>query len=360
MPSLAGFGPGFYETYRQRTAENQNAGLKDLQGIAQVMQIKGAMQRQQEAAQEQQRDNALREAIAKLPPDQRTSQNVLPLIKQYGKPMDALKLEEAMKSREHEQNLRAQMAQDNLAIKQQQLDLSRDQFMQRTTDAAARQQFEEFYKRSQLQLQGERDKLNADLKRMGLDLQRQGMEMKQDMAQEKRQQAGEKNVQQLGTALERANLPEADAVLKTVEEALSRTPDLASYLSGPKSLMPDMIVPQEIRAGRQAAQRLFNITLKDRSGAAVTIPELERLKQEFATGAFKTPDQFKEGVKQARRIVSEHYRGVAASFGPDVLKAYNENLRSVGGTPLLEGSSPAPAVPAAPSGGPVIDFGSLK
>lgn len=350
MPSLAGFGPGFYETYRQRSAENQNAGLKDLQGIAQVMQIKNAMSQQQAAAQEQQRDNALREAIAKLPPEQRTSQNVLPLIKQYGKPMDALKLEESMKAREHEQNLRAQMAQDNLAIKQQQLDLSREQFMQRTTDAAARQQFEEFYKRSQLQLQGERDRLNADLKKMGLEMQR-------DRMQDQRQQTGEKNVQQLGTSLERAGLPQADAVLRGVEEALSQTPDLASYLSGPKSLMPDMIVPQEIRAGRQAAQKLFNITLKDRSGAAVTIPELERLKQEFATGAFKTPDQFKEGVKQARRIVSEHYRGVAASFGPEVLKAYNENLRSVGGTPLLEGSAPAPA---APSGGRVIDFGSLK
>ena len=162
------------------------------------------------------------------------------------------------------------------------------------------------------------------------------MEADRRKAAEASQKIADAKVQHLGTALERANLPEADAVLRGVEDALKKNPDLPKYLGGPGSVRPDWSLPQPIREGRQAFQKLFNITLKNRSGAAVTIPEFERLKNEFATGVWKHPDQVKAGVEQARTIISDHYRSVAAGFGPDALKGYNENLRATGGTPLLE------------------------
>jgi hypothetical protein len=208
--------------------------------------------------------------------------------------------------------------------------------------------------------------MNAQLRALGLQIQEQNGRLavqRLDLAAEDRRR---REVQGLGTALERANLPEADSVLRGVEDALKKTPQLAEYVSGPLAATPDLAVgilspgmskqqADDIRAGRQAFQKLFNITLKDRSGAAVTIPEFQRLKKEFATGVWKTPDQIRAGVEQARKVISDHYRGVAASFGPETLERYNENLRATGGTPLLE-----PRTAASPRDVKVIDFGSLK
>lgn len=143
-------------------------------------------------------------------------------------------------------------------------------------------------------------------------------------------------LQNLGTALERANITEANAVIRAVEGALQNAPVIAEYISGPKSMLPDWAVPQNVREGRQAFQKLFNVTLKDRSGAAVTNQELERLKKEFATGAWKRPEQIIAGVNQARNIINEHYRGIISGFDPDTVRRYNDNLRSSGGKPILD------------------------
>lgn len=171
--------------------------------------------------------------------------------------------------------------------------------------------------------------LNGALRRMGYDLQI-------ERAERQKSDTLNRQVQQLGGALEKANLPEADAVLGAVEKALDARPDLAEYLSGPKFLIPDMALPNDIAAGRQAFQKLFNITLKNRSGAAVTIPEFERLKAEFGNGVFKTPAQLRNAMDQARNIISKHYASVASGFSPDAMKAYNENVRGYGGRVVLE------------------------
>lgn len=154
-----------------------------------------------------------------------------------------------------------------------------------------------------------------------------------------------KQVQQLGRDFEKANLPQTIAVL---EEASKITPELAAFVTGPKSTYPDMLVSQEARTARQDVAKLFNIVLKDRSGAAVTNQELERLKNEFGQGIFKTPEQLMTAIAKAQKIVDAHYRGIGASYGKDVLDAYNANLSAVGGKPLFA-SSDAPAASASPS-----------
>jgi len=148
-------------------------------------------------------------------------------------------------------------------------------------------------------------------------------------------------------ALNKANLPEADATLGNVEKMLQDKPELASWITGPKSQIPDMLAPQEVRDARQAFNKLFNVTLKLRSGAAVTEQELQRLKSEFGVGVTKSPEQVATAVQQARDIIQKHYRSVAAGYGPDVLKAYNENVRSLGGMSTL-GDEPK-----------VVDFSKL-
>ena len=51
MPSLSTLGPSFYDTYRQRTAENEQAGMRDLQQIGSLLQLQQSVKAQQEDQQ---------------------------------------------------------------------------------------------------------------------------------------------------------------------------------------------------------------------------------------------------------------------------------------------------------------------
>lgn len=180
---------------------------------------------------------------------------------------------------------------------------------------------------------------NAELKRIGLDLQIQRITNAQT-------QQTQKQTTQLGAALEKAGLPESDAVLGAVEKAMQDTPKVAEYISGPKSMLPDIAIPKDVAIARQAFQKLFNITLKNRSGAAVTIPEFERLKAEFGTGTFKTSEQLKGAITQARNIIQKHYASIASGFGPNALNEYNDNARAIGANVVVSPN--------------LVDFGDLK
>lgn len=237
---------------------------------------------------------------------------------QFGKPELALSLYKNQEDRA----ARIQLAHDTLDARRADLETK---INDKSLDRDQKERFNTMMgelKAQGLAMQGELAKSNLELKRMQF-----GMKADQGL---------QKQVQQLGGALEKANLPEADAVLGNVETALKKNPDLAGYISGPKSMLPDMVVGTDIAAGRQAFNKLFNITLKNRSGSAVTNQELDRLKQEFATGAFKSPEQLQKAVDQARDIIGKHYTSVASGFGPEALNAYNENIRGLGGKVTID------------------------
>lgn len=157
-----------------------------------------------------------------------------------------------------------------------------------------------------------------------------------------------KTVQQLGRDLEKANLPTTIAVIENAEKI---TPAVAKYITGPKaSWLPDQAIPAEAVEARQDIAKLFNITLKDRSGAAVTNQELERLKEEFGKGLLRTPESLISAVKKAKGIVERHYQSIVATHGPAALDAYNQNLETIGGRPFMRSQGNTP--PAAPSPAP--------
>lgn len=241
---------------------------------------------------------------------------------QFGKPELALSLYKNQEDRA----ARIQQAHDTLEARRQELELK---ISDKSLDRDQKERFNTMMgelKAQGLAMQGELAKSNQELKRMQF-----GMKADEDL---------KKGVQKLGGALEKANLPEADSVLGAVEDALKKTPKIAEYLSGPKSILPDMVIGNDIAQGKQAFAKLFNITLKNRSGSAVTNQELERLKQEFATGVFKTDKQLQGAVEQARNIINKHYASIASGFGKDALDAYNENIRGFGGRVVLDSAKP--------------------
>lgn len=152
------------------------------------------------------------------------------------------------------------------------------------------------------------------------------------------------DVKQLSQRFESSKLNAVSSVLSNAEKMIEADPSVMSYVTGPKTFIPDAVLSKKVTDARQAVDKLFNIELKDRSGAAVTVPEFERLKNEYGKGAFKKPEQLVSAIKQARSLITSHAKSVAAGFSPDVVSAYNDNLKAVGGTPLFEMGGGIPTV----------------
>lgn len=330
VPGLGGYIAG------QEANQTQQAGqLQQAQGVMNLQKL----------MQDHQRETGFRSAIQELGANP-TQEQLTQVSARFGSPKDVLATQQASLDRKDAAQARAESQKAILEQKAQQSeaalaertrynDMMHEFRMARAQSDADKAAELTRYNQAKLEFQQQNATLQAELKR-------QGLQSATDKAEATTAQAKGKQVQQLGTAMERAGLHESDATLRAVEDALGKNPAIAEYLSGPKSLLPDMMVPQEVRESRQAFNKLFNITLKNRSGSAVTNQELDRLKQEFATGAFKSPEQLKAAVSQMRNVLTGHYRGISAGFGPDVLEGYNQNLREMGGTPLLEAQQAAP------------------
>lgn len=86
--------------------------------------------------------------------------------------------------------------------------------------------------------------------------------------------------------------------------------------------------------------RIFNIELKDRSGAAVTTPELERLKQEFSSGKFQTESELIGAARDYKRLLNEELDRRAAAYSPEVRQIYHERLGDIQGSGSRVPSAP--------------------
>lgn len=81
---------------------------------------------------------------------------------------------------------------------------------------------------------------------------------------------------------------------------------------------------EKARNLQSAADRVFNATLKDRSGAAVTNPELERLKREFNEGKFNTEAEMVSALQRYKRGVVTEMKNREAAYNPEVVETYTD------------------------------------
>jgi hypothetical protein len=70
--------------------------------------------------------------------------------------------------------------------------------------------------------------------------------------------------------------------------------------------------------------RVFNTELKDRSGAAVTSNEMERLKNEFGTGSFNTEAEMLGALQRYKVAVARALKNREAGFSPKIVEKYKE------------------------------------
>lgn len=73
---------------------------------------------------------------------------------------------------------------------------------------------------------------------------------------------------------------------------------------------------------QSSASKVFNSILKDRSGATVTTPELERLKIEFGEGKFNTEPQMVDALQRYQRAVRNEMRNREAAYSKSVVNRY--------------------------------------
>jgi len=71
-----------------------------------------------------------------------------------------------------------------------------------------------------------------------------------------------------------------------------------------------------------AMANIFNTTLKERSGAAVTDQELQRLKGEFASGKFNTEEKMIDAMQRYKNILRKRMRQHEAAYKPEVRNLY--------------------------------------
>jgi len=94
--------------------------------------------------------------------------------------------------------------------------------------------------------------------------------------------------------------------------------------------LPELSLSQAGKDTRSAVQALINITLKDRSGAAVTTQEFERFKKEIGSGFFRTDKQLRLGIKRAIKALRSTIRTIEAPFRIELGDEDFQQLREFG------------------------------
>ena len=141
---------------------------------------------------------------------------------------------------------------------------------------------------------------------------------------DKKEQAFNTDVEQYGATLQRTGIPGA---LSVASKVLNLLPEQGKDIPGVgpmAGMMPNWAVSREGKNLRQAAGRMFNLELLDRSGVAVVDSEIERLKDEFGSGKWNTEQQFRDGVLQYVERLNEIQNNVTSSTRPDVIDAYKQ------------------------------------
>jgi hypothetical protein len=159
-------------------------------------------------------------------------------------------------------------------------------------------------------------------KRMAMDeKQRQAREAADIKVAEKKEARFEGDVNKLSTTYDKSGIPSAVSVIQNLERLIPEKGDIPGY-GRVAGMLPDAMVSAEGEDVRQAVSTLFNIELKDRSGAAVTDQELNRLKKEFGQGSWKSDDQLRKGIKAYKERLKEVIRNIDAGFTPEAREEY--------------------------------------
>ncbi len=138
----------------------------------------------------------------------------------------------------------------------------------------------------------------------------------------------DKRVTGFSKEIEKSDIVTLDKTMSNVEDLISiiRKDDPSADIPGfgATASIPDFAISSEGKELRQRVGTLFNTTLKDRSGAAVTSSELDRLKKEFGQGLIKTDQQLLNAIERFRGVIEAHKLTLAAGYDDDVVDTWQK------------------------------------
>lgn len=126
-------------------------------------------------------------------------------------------------------------------------------------------------------------------------------------------------------------LDEVEGKLGSSLEKYKKDKDGNLTLDGKPVDLPGVSIPgigrvtsydSDARELQGAASRVFNATLKDRSGGAVTDSEMERLRREFNQGKYNTEPELIDALQRFKRQTATVLKNREAGYKPEVVDKY--------------------------------------
>ena len=138
----------------------------------------------------------------------------------------------------------------------------------------------------------------------------------------------EDKVNSLAEDVVKADISDNFVTLNKIQEIFDRNINDIPGFGRWGSLTPGFFVGDDGRELRQIFATVQNMTLKDRSGAAVTDPEFERFKNEIPT-FFKDEKQLRIGIKGLKDMLDGHLASIFATQAPHISEIYMSRPNSI-------------------------------
>lgn len=287
----------FSGAYEETKRRNEAKPMQELQQAAGAM---GLMEALQQRAQQQ----AFQQEIAALG-SQPTQEQVTAVASKFAEdPKSLLDIHQKSLDRKETNKQKAIEFGQNLELRQGQLDLAREQFNQRTVDAASRMKFDNWYRVETLKNRQAATALNAQLRTQGFEIQKQGQQLQVMQFDAGKRDREERAIEgQIGKTADRMK---DIAPVMTAARQLNDTLNLYTPENVPGvGYWKNTDIGKLFLSGRgkevSAQIKLFgNSLLKAMSGAAVTPPEeLRNMAASMADGRFSAEDFFIAWPKMA-------------------------------------------------------------
>jgi hypothetical protein len=149
----------------------------------------------------------------------------------------------------------------------------------------------------------------------------------------KQEERLETRVTDLSEALEKSSILEMSGIFNLVDKQILQTEGDIPGIGG-TGKVPAILLSTEGLKNRQLLSQLQNITLKNRSGAAVTAPEFDRLKTELGTGVISGDREVKNALIRMKQLFDDHTKKVRAGYSDEVNALYDKRVNLPAGGSL--------------------------
>ena len=163
------------------------------------------------------------------------------------------------------------------------------------------------------------EKLQKEIEQIGKPkplspVDKANLELKAAQADEKearKEQIKEKQATEYGKWIEKSGVEELTNNLREISALTAGVKDIPGF--GQTQWVPDVLISEEGESLRASINELFNKVLKNRSGAAVTTAEMQRLKKEFETVKGKDDKALRRFLNKFKRRMLSKIKNIVAS-----------------------------------------------